>query len=255
MEVHVPLNVSGVWYPIYDKDIARSGSIGLSITLEPKIIVSGKISQEPRVYVVEKGERENRLELKAFENLSVLKRLGSLEIEVHTEVPLGYGYGMSGAISLGYSVLAYEMGLTSLKEALLTAHESDVVSKNGLGDVISEYYGGGIIYRKKPGAPTIGEIEVFDVSDHTPLCSLPQDHLPTSVLLKDNTNALRYISQFLSDPTLRSFFTVAKMFTEELGFFSPFEHSFKKKGLILKYGECEAQWIAHKIAKSGVSVH
>ena len=48
LEVHVPLNVSGVWYPVYDVDVSRSSSIGLSIILELGVIVRGKASSEPR---------------------------------------------------------------------------------------------------------------------------------------------------------------------------------------------------------------
>ena len=248
VEVLVPLNVSGIWYPVYDEDPSKSGSIGLSITLEPKIVVTGKASDKPKVYIIQEGERKEVY----FKNLDYLTRLSTLEIEVYTAVPLGYGYGLSGAISLGYSILAYELGLTTLKEALITAHISEVLSKNGLGDVISEYYGGGIVYRKKPGAPTIGEVEVFKVDGE--VCSLPEKSLPTTILLKNNENALDYISQFLSNPSLETFFQVSRKFTEELGFFSPYKASFKKKGLILKLGECEVGWIKHKIAKSGVSV-
>ncbi|GAB6943295.1 hypothetical protein JCM14467A_00770 [Vulcanisaeta sp. JCM 14467] len=50
--MRVPLNVSGVWYPVYYVDASRSGSIGLSITLESSVIVRGKASSGPRVYLV-----------------------------------------------------------------------------------------------------------------------------------------------------------------------------------------------------------
>ena len=251
MEVRVPLNVSGVWYPVYDVDVSRSGSIGLSITLEPSVIVRGKASSEPRVYLV----RGDKRELVVFDNLKVLRRLGSLEVEVYSVVPLGYGYGLSGAISLGYAVLAYELGLAGYREALLTAHESEVVSGNGLGDVISEYYGGGIVYRKRPGAPTVGEVEVFGVVTDEPICSMPERRLPTSTLLRVNENALAYISQFLASPSITTFFTVARRFTEELGFYSPYVNSFRKKGLILRLGGCGEGWVRHEVARGGVSVH
>ncbi len=253
LEVSVPLNVSGVWYPVYDNDILKSGSIGLSLTLEPKLVVTGKLSDREKIAVIRSNG--DRLELDNFGNLLTLKKLGTLSIDVYSEVPLGYGYGMSGAISLGYAMIAYELGLTDLRKALLTAHESEVLSKNGLGDVISEYYGGGIVYRKKPGAPTIGEVEIFTVTDDVQICSLPESRLSTSLLLKTNEHALNYINQFLLNPTIHKFFEVAKKFTEELGFISPYKDSFKKKGLILKLGECEEGWIKHKVARSGVSVH
>ncbi|AAY80312.1 GHMP kinase [Sulfolobus acidocaldarius] len=247
VEVLVPLNISGVWYPVYTNNPLTTGSIGIGLVVEPRIMVRGKRSN--------KAEVEFNGKIIEFPNLAILKRLGELKISVQSQVPLGFGYGLSGSISLAYSYLAYELGLTSLKEALYTAHESEVVNKNGLGDVIAEYIGGGIVYRKVPGAPGIGKAEKINVSWSEQVCSKPEMALPTTVLLKKNENALTYIEEFLKNPDLTKFFEVSRKFTEELGFVSNIPNSFRKKGLIIKHGDCNKEWIQHTPATNGVLIH
>jgi len=42
VEILVPLSVSGIWYPVIKENLLESGSIGLSLTLEPYIIAEIK---------------------------------------------------------------------------------------------------------------------------------------------------------------------------------------------------------------------
>lgn len=247
MEIIVPLNVSGIWYPIYKEDIRFTGSIGLSVVLNPPI---RGIPRKGEAKIIFNNQEIN------FPNLIYLKRLGEIELKVESEVPLGFGYGMSGAISLAYALASHELYDVKVEDALIIAHESEVLTKNGLGDLISEYYGGGLIYRKKPGPPGYGEIEKINVKWDT-ICSMPLGRESTEMLVKGkNENALRLISEFFQNPSLLRFFEVSRKFTEELGFYSPYSNSFKKKGLILRYKECEGEkWILHTPATNGAYVH
>jgi len=247
IEIIVPLNISGIWYPIYREDIKETGSIGLSLVLNPSIIATPK-KGEPKVIF-------NGIKID-FPNLVYLRKLGDIEINIFSKVPLGFGYGMSGAISLAYAMASHELYNVKLVDALVKAHESEVLTKNGLGDLISEYYGGGLVYRKKPGAPGYGEVEKINVQ-WDKICSKPLGKESTETLIKSrNENALQYITEFLHSPSLLKFFQLSKKFTEELGFYSPYPNSFKKKGLILRYGECEGEgWINHTPAMNGAYVH
>ena len=247
IEIIVPLNISGIWYPVYKEDIKETGSIGLSLVLNPPIIVSPRKGE---ARVIFNGKEIN------FPNLVYLRKLGDIEINVFSEVPLGFGYGMSGAISLAYAIALHELYNVKLIDALIKAHESEVLTNNGLGDLISEYYGGGLIYRKKPGAPGYGEVEKISVQ-WDKICSKPLRRESTERLIKSkNENALQYITEFLHFPSLQKFFQLSEKFAEELGFYSPYPNSFKKKGLILRYGECEGEgWINHTPAMNGAYVH
>ena len=246
IEIIVPLNISGIWYPVYKENIKETGSIGLSLVLNPPIIA---IPKKGDAKIIFNGKEID------FPNLIYLRKLGDIEITVYSEIPLGFGYGISGAISLAYALASHELYNVNLSEALLIAHESEVLTKNGLGDLISEYYGGGLVYRKKPGAPGYGEVEKIEVQ-WDKICSKPLERELTEKLIKNkNENALQYISDFLRYPSLQKFFQLSRKFTEELGFYSPYPNSFKKKGLILRYKECEGEgWINHTPAMNGAYV-
>ncbi|BFI75077.1 pantoate kinase [Sulfurisphaera ohwakuensis] len=245
IEIIVPLNISGIWYPVYTEDIRYTGSIGLSLVLNPPIIAFPK-KGDPEIYF--NTQRVN------FPNLKYLSLLANVKLYIQSEVPLGFGYGLSGAISLAYALASYELYNIKLEDALVVAHESEIFTNNGLGDLISEYYGGGLVYRKKPGAPGYGEVEKIIV-EWEPICSKPLSKESTEKLIKNkNDNALVYINQFLHNPSLLKFFELSRKFTEEIGFISPFPNSFRKKGLILRLKECEEGWIKHTPAIHGAYI-
>jgi pantoate kinase len=244
VEVVVPLNVSGVWYPVVTEDPIKSGSIGLSVTLNPPVIAEACSSAEPSIEL--NGERY------ALPHLVTLKRLGRLKLSVKAAVGLGYGYGMSGAISLAYALGSIAIHGTPLNEAINAAHAAEVVNGTGLGDVASEYVGGGIVYRETPGSPIIARIRTFPVEGT--VCSKPIETMPTSRIIVAHDIALQLIEKFLENPTLANFFSVSKEFSTTFGFERYEGLSFRKKGLILSLNNCKDGWIRHEIAKFGAYV-
>ena len=75
----------------------------------------------------------------------VLRRLGvSAEVRVETEVPIGCGFGVSGAATLATALAANEMeGLGHERSALVEkAHQAEVAAGTGLGDVFIQERGG-----------------------------------------------------------------------------------------------------------------
>ena len=75
----------------------------------------------------------------------VLHRLGgSAEVRVETEVPIGCGFGVSGAATLATALAANEMqGLGHERSALVEkAHRAEVAAGTGLGDVFIQDRGG-----------------------------------------------------------------------------------------------------------------
>jgi len=246
IETHIPISISGVWYPEVYKEAKFSGSIGISLVLEPYTVFEIRKSESPEVYM-------NGLKIN-FPNILILKKLGNLKIQGIAKVPLGYGYGLSASISLAYALGAYEIFNVKKDIALETAHESEVISNNGLGDIISQYYGGGLIYRKKPGAPNIGEIEIIDVDWHK-LFSKPIERLSTRSIIKPIKEAKILINEFLKYRTLEKFFDVSRKFAELLGYSSPYPLSFRKKGLIIKMDKPEeGVWIEHSPARHGAYI-
>ncbi|WP_243669403.1 hypothetical protein [Vulcanisaeta sp. JCM 16161] len=90
----------------------------------------------------------------------VLNELGAnAEVNYSAPVQLGIGYGLSAALTLGTALGAAVIKRTQLIKAAQIAHMIEVKLGTGLGDVIAEYYGGGLELRLKAGAPGIGVID------------------------------------------------------------------------------------------------
>ncbi|MEM0279963.1 MAG: GHMP kinase [Metallosphaera sp.] len=245
VDVLIPLSVSGVWYPYLAEDLAQSGSIGITVLLEP--FSYAKVRNGEGILI--NGEK---VRLDNVEYLS--RKLGKVKVEIETGVPLGYGYGLSASISLAYALGVSEIKGIDPYLAVLEAHKSEIIAKNGLGDIVSQYFGKNIVYREKPGFPPYGVVRSFPI-DSDNIYSLPIESLPTTTILKPLDVSFELIQDFLQNPTLERFFSVSKRFTELLGFESKYPNSFRKKGLILKFGEPESgSWIRHRIAKRGAYV-
>lgn len=244
IEVRVPISISGIWYPIFSENPKDSGSIGLTMVLEPYTI-----------FEIKRGNAEIYYNNKKLHisNIDFLKsKLGELTLYVHSSVPLGYGYGMSGSISLAYALGSIELLGKKEDEAIMYAHISDVINGNGLGDVVSQYYGRGLVYRKEPGYR--GKMEIIEL-EWKRICSKPLEAVPTKSIIKNTPEALQYIQDFLNNKTIDNFFELARKFNEKLGFTSPYPKSFRKKGLIVRLEECsDNSWILHNPAKRGAYV-
>ncbi|WP_338603559.1 pantoate kinase [Sulfolobus tengchongensis] len=248
MEIKVPLSISGIWFPVVNEaNLLESGSIGLALTLEPYITAeirsgSGIIFNDVEVNIP---------------NYEILRqKLGEYKLIVYSQVPLGYGYGLSGAISLAYALGVRELKSISEKDAVNVAHISDIIAGNGLGDVIAQYYGGGLIYRKKPGGLGYGDVEIISMDwSNYPIFSQLISQLPTKSIIKKSELALSLIDDFLKAPSPVKFIEVARKFTESLGFTSDYPYSYRKKGIIVKIFEPDyGVWIKHKIASRGAFV-
>ena len=88
----------------------------------------------------------------------------SVKVEHEVEVPIGCGFGTSAAGALG-TILAIQdaLGLSDSSLAADLAHVAEVRNLTGLGTVIAAASSGGCIgLVTEPGAPSIGEVKMFD---------------------------------------------------------------------------------------------
>jgi len=83
-----------------------------------------------------------------------------LMLELDLELPVGHGFGMSGAMALAALMAAdSELGLAEgdPSRLLALAHAAEVEGRTGLGDVVAQM-GGGIDLRTRPGIPPSGRV-------------------------------------------------------------------------------------------------
>ncbi|MBI2140272.1 hypothetical protein HYU14_05060 [Candidatus Woesearchaeota archaeon] len=144
-----PGNITLFFGIVKNKDPMKMGSIGVSFAVSRGARAAAIKSQKAVIKVNGKNKHFPTVE-------TALKMVSGrpLELSITTELPLGCGYGMSGACALA-SVLAAnkELGLNkSRRELALIAHRAEVMHKTGLGSVTAEYLGGFLV-RENKGSP------------------------------------------------------------------------------------------------------
>ncbi|HUI39604.1 MAG TPA: pantoate kinase [Methanothrix sp.] len=215
----VPSHITGFFAAKRRNDPALTGSIGCGLTLSLDAATTVEASEEMEILL-------NGQPSEAPVSRYVVDRLARSAVRVCTQLgmPLGSGFGASGAGALGcaYALNAlFDLGLTA-NGAAAVAHAADVVNRTGLGDVIGQNTGG-LVIRLEPGAPGIGRV------DRIPVPALKVDYvvrgpISTRVVLSDeaalkeiNTAGEAALKDLLKRPTLREFMLLSRRFTIEAG--------------------------------------
>ncbi|MBI2138030.1 hypothetical protein HYU13_00420 [Candidatus Woesearchaeota archaeon] len=144
-----PGNITLFFGIVKNKDPMKMCSIGVSFAVSRGAWAIAKRSEKMIIRVDGRKKR--------FPTVKTALNLLSghpVEVAITTELPLGCGYGMSGACALAAVLAANkELGLKNSRKALaLLAHRAEVMHKTGLGSVTAEYLGGFLV-REKKGKP------------------------------------------------------------------------------------------------------
>lgn len=137
-----PGNISCI-FVIENKKLAKnSGSKGVGFTINKGVYVSVKKSNKNIIKF-----NNNKINFKTIEFVREKLTKEKVEIKIKSELPLGSGFGISGASALA---TAYAINkLFNLRKNKLSlgkvAHEAEVVNSTGLGDVVNQYFGGIVI--------------------------------------------------------------------------------------------------------------
>ncbi len=192
----------------------KSGSLGVGFTINRG--VKAKAVKEEGVFL--NGEK---VEFPTVEY--VLRKLDGEGISIETELPLSCGFGLSGASALATALeinKAKNLALNLFKLADI-AHEAEVVNRTGLGDVLTQVYGG-IVVRKKAASPSISKVEKLLSNMRVDFLVLGK--IPTKEVLQDelrreriNKAGKRYLKEFLKNPSSEKIFEVSKKFAIETG--------------------------------------
>jgi len=219
MKAWVPSHITGFFAAKRQDDPQKSGSIGcgLALALGATTTIETSPKTEPKTEIVLNGQVSE-----APVSRYVVDRLARSPVRVTTELdmPLGAGFGASGAGALGcaYALNAhFDLGLTA-NQAASVAHVAEVTNRTGLGDVIGQNTGG-LVIRLKPGAPGIGQV------DRIPVPPLEVDYvvrgpISTKEVLSDqammkavNMAGEAALKDLLKRPTLRDFMHLSRRFT------------------------------------------
>ena len=137
-----PGNISGAFKIIYHEDTAKMHSLGTGFTIKEGVV--GTVFRDSLTTVL---FNEEKIHFPTV--VAVLRKLTSqpMRIEITSPLPLGCGFGLSGASALvaAYAVNAL-LGLgKSESELAMIAHIAEVENRTGLGDVCAQYHGGCLV--------------------------------------------------------------------------------------------------------------
>lgn len=146
-------------------------------------------------------------------------------VVLETDLPVGAGFGVSGASALGTALAANAVADRgrSENELVRLAHEAEVERGTGLGDVVAQARGG-IPIRVEPGAPGHGELD--GIPAHTRVEYVTFGELSTEAVLAGDTAALteageRALSRLRSDPRVPTLMDASREFAERAGLLVP----------------------------------
>jgi len=192
---------------------AVAGSRGAGITLDDGVHVTVSPAAETRTIL--DGDPADVEPVG-----TVLERLGvTATVETDSDLPVGAGFGVSGAAALGTALAAnaaFDCG-RSENELIRLAHVAEVEAGTGLGDVVAQARGG-VPVRLDPGAPGEGFLDGVPARPRIEYVSF--GGLSTAAVLDGDTSDLtaagdRALSALREEPTLPTLLAESRRFARE----------------------------------------
>ena len=152
-----PSNISCVFKIIPHADPARMHSLGMGFTIKEGVDVTVSAHFETKVLF-------NGLDIHFPTVRAVVDRLirntrvDGITVNLTSSLPLGCGFGLSGAAALATAYALNELieAQKQKEELAMIAHVAEVENRTGLGDVCSQYHGGCLV-KLKEGAPLVAD--------------------------------------------------------------------------------------------------
>lgn len=158
VKASAPGNISCIFKVYENEDPLKAGSSGLGFTVDKSVIV--EVSPSPFSGIFFNGKKINIPTVRKVIDLMFEEAKTKIKVDITSELPLGCGFGLSGASALAASYAINELfdfGHSNLELAKI-AHIAEVTNKTGMGDVTSQYFGG-CIFKEKPSS----EFEVIKI--------------------------------------------------------------------------------------------
>lgn len=213
MRAHAPGSVTGLFAPAVEEGGAGGGA---SFATEDGVVV--EVTEAAETAVTVEGEPA------PFEPVErVLAALDvSAAVDVRPEVPLGHGFGASGAATLATALAANErFGLGRPREALVEASlEAEVAAGTGRSDVIIQDRGG-LLWNTGVG---INRKELDVRVEYATAGSITTSEMLADEAFMATASRIGFeqLARFDERPTLRSLAECSRAFLRETGIATPF---------------------------------
>ena len=226
----VPAHISG-FFQVCDEspELEQKGSRNCGPCIDAGVLTEVGVEPATRasisVHINNKRAPGAKTTLAAVENLLSLVRQ-PLEVKVaHScKVPIGAGYGASGAGAFGAALAISEaLGLRLPRERLAAiAHVAEVTCRTGLGDVGAQALGG-LVIGLEPGAPPQGRWKRISLPKDVKVICGTFAGLPTAKLLREERFRERSkqlgglaLKKLLKKPIHQNFMEVSLEFADAL---------------------------------------
>ncbi|GAB7010585.1 pantoate kinase [Halorubrum trueperi] len=232
----VPGHVTAFFSAHPDDRPVAAGSRGAGLTLTDGVTVrvsttdgsgAAAAAVEPRTIRGEPGTIGAVEDALGALGVTAGERVGAdgVAVAVETDLPIGAGFGVSGAATLGAAIAAnaaFDCG-RSENELIRIAHEAEVGRGTGLGDVVAQARGG-VPIRLEPGAPGVGELDGIPADSRVEYVTYGE--LSTEAVLGGDTTALsaageRALGRLCEDPRLPTLMAQAREFAADADLLVP----------------------------------
>lgn len=231
-----PCHITGV-FQIFDQSEnalyvgSRGAGVSLSQGVETFVKVKNALRNSWQVKI--NGFASDAVEVSKHVLNTFRSRFGKMEnfeivVEHYFKVPMGTGFGTSGAAALSLALAlneVFSLGM-SKTEASRIAHVAEVECRTGLGTVIAETFGG-VEIRVKPGAPGIGEVKHVPVTKDVVVVCMAFGPLLTKKLLTNeevcrriNELGGKLVNRLIEEPNVTNFMRLSRQFAEHVGLMS-----------------------------------
>ncbi len=206
----------------------RRGSLGVSIATAHGAVTEVKEGDGIKVYI--NGRRGKN---------TVQERVAKLwnfkgEIRTELQLPVSQGLGMSGAAALSTSIAIAGMRGDTYLQALRIAHRAEIEMRTGLGDIVSQYFGGFTI-RLREGIPPYGIVDKLTIKDISFKILVLSKEIKTREILNSEKSKMigeegeLIMRKFLQEKTLENSVKLGRDFSIKTGIFSMEIYEFMKK--------------------------
>ncbi len=152
-----PGNISCVFKVIPHADATRMHSLGMGFTIKEGVEVI--VSEHHETSVLFNRQSIDFPTVRAVADRLIRNTgVAGMNVDITSPLPLGCGFGLSGAASLATAYALNELlHLGKDTETLaMVAHVAEVENRTGLGDVCSQYHGGCLV-KLAEGAPLVAD--------------------------------------------------------------------------------------------------
>jgi len=156
--VSCPAALSFLYKKCPNRDLTQKGSIGIGCTVEPGITVTAKHTDKNIIVWNGKPIRIPTI-------LSAIQMLTDrfVELSILSDLPLGYGFGLSGASTLAsvYAINRLFNLKRSPEDLIKSAHIAEIINTTGLGTV-GTLSTGGFLLKTASGIPVFANRLPFE---------------------------------------------------------------------------------------------